>query len=51
MISPPAAHAPFIPATRHEKEFSNVNLLLTPNFNVASGELGKFLKKKKKKFS
>lgn len=41
MVAPPAAHAPYIPADRHQNEFEDLNLLETPNFNVASGELDK----------
>lgn len=41
MISPPAPHAPFTPAPRHESAFPTVNALRTPNFNIPSGPLDK----------
>lgn len=43
MVSPPAPHAPFIPADRHSDAFRHIHLVQTPNLNLASGELGKFL--------
>ncbi|KAH8300652.1 hypothetical protein KR018_001324, partial [Drosophila ironensis] len=33
MVAPPAAHAPFTPAPRHEGVFSNIKALRTPSFN------------------
>ncbi|XP_017962761.1 N-acetylglucosamine-6-sulfatase-like isoform X1 [Drosophila navojoa] len=36
MITPPAAHAPFTPAPRHEGVFSHVRALRTPSFNAPS---------------
>lgn len=41
MISPPAPHAPFTPATRHANSFDKIKALRTPNFNSVSGELDK----------
>lgn len=41
MISPPAPHAPYTPAKRHENSFDKVKALRTPNFNTVSGELDK----------
>lgn len=41
MIAPPAPHAPYTPAKRHENAFENVKAPRTPNFNIASGELSK----------
>ncbi|XP_064551662.1 N-acetylglucosamine-6-sulfatase-like isoform X1 [Drosophila montana] len=34
MVSPPAAHAPFTPAPRHEGVFPHVRALRTPSFNA-----------------
>ncbi|KAH8418996.1 hypothetical protein KR222_011869, partial [Zaprionus bogoriensis] len=34
MVAPPAAHAPFTPAPRHEGVFAQVKALRTPSFNV-----------------
>lgn len=39
MISPPAPHAPFTPAKRHDKLFPNVKAMRTPNFNISSSPL------------
>lgn len=42
MITPPAPHAPFTPAPRHNStSFANVTAPRTPNFNVASRVLDK----------
>lgn len=41
MISPPAPHAPFLPAKRHENSFDKIKALRTPNFNTVSDELDK----------
>lgn len=41
MISPPAPHAPFTPAKRHENSFDKIKALRTPNFNMVSDELDK----------
>lgn len=41
MISPPAPHAPFTPANRHENSFEKIKALRTPNFNIVSDELNK----------
>lgn len=34
MVAPPAAHAPFTPAPRHEGAYAQVKALRTPSFNV-----------------
>lgn len=41
MIAPPAPHAPFTPAPRHNLSFEGVKVLQTLNFNVAFGPLDK----------
>lgn len=41
MVSPPAPHAPFTPAKRHQDSFENVKALRTPSFNQISDELDK----------
>lgn len=41
IVAPPAPHAPFTPAKRHESFFSNLTALRTPNFNIKSNELDK----------
>lgn len=40
VVAPPSAHAPFMPAARHRGRFRDLELLQTPNFNVASDVLG-----------
>lgn len=40
MIAPPAPHAPYTSAPRHNETFENVKALRTPNFNMPSGPLG-----------
>ncbi|KAM7347730.1 N-acetylglucosamine-6-sulfatase-like isoform 1-T1 [Cochliomyia hominivorax] len=34
MIAPPAPHAPYTPAERHENTFDGLKALRTPNFNI-----------------
>lgn len=41
VISPPAPHAPFTAAKRHENKFQNISAPRTPSFNLASKELEK----------
>ena len=41
MITPPAPHAPYTPADRHNDTFIGTKALRTPNFNQLSGVLGK----------
>uniref|UniRef100_A0A182TJB5 Sulfatase N-terminal domain-containing protein n=1 Tax=Anopheles melas TaxID=34690 RepID=A0A182TJB5_9DIPT len=41
MVTPPAPHAPFIPADRHKDLFPNVKAIQTPNFNISSSPLQK----------
>lgn len=41
IVSPPAPHAPYTPAKRHENTFENIKALRTPNFNVVSDDLDK----------
>lgn len=41
MIAPPAPHAPFTSAKRHENTFADIKAPRTPNFNLISDELSK----------
>lgn len=41
MIAPPAPHAPYTPAPRHNQTFEGVKALRTLNFNTISGPLDK----------
>ena len=41
ILSPPAPHAPYLPASRHSKAFANIKAPRTQNFNIASGPFGK----------
>lgn len=41
MVAPPAPHAPYTPAERHEHLFPNVKALKTKNYNVPCGPLGR----------
>lgn len=40
-LAPPAPHAPYTAAPRHQKEFPSVRAQRTPNFNIPSGPLDK----------
>lgn len=41
VVAPPSAHAPFVPAPRHRDRYRDLELLRTPNFNLAADVLGK----------
>uniref|UniRef100_A0A182T8A8 Sulfatase N-terminal domain-containing protein n=1 Tax=Anopheles maculatus TaxID=74869 RepID=A0A182T8A8_9DIPT len=41
MIAPPAPHAPFTPAARHQNLFPDAKAVRTPNFNISSSSLQK----------
>lgn len=40
MVAPPAPHAPFTAADRHQQLFPDVEALKTKNFNLPCGPLG-----------
>ncbi|KAI8037416.1 hypothetical protein M5D96_009552 [Drosophila gunungcola] len=46
MVAPPAAHAPFTPAPRHEGVFSHIKALRTPSFNETIDTIDKYFQKR-----
>lgn len=36
IVAPPAPHAPFIPALRHQHVYDGIKALRTPSFNFSS---------------
>lgn len=36
VLAPPAPHAPFTPAARHNDKYEGTTAKKTPNFNIAS---------------
>lgn len=43
MVAPPAPHAPYTAATRHEDTFADVNAPRTKNYNLPCGPLGNYI--------